>query len=178
MASNGNLGFATMLAALLACVPERVAQDPASLAGCYAFEPETLLAEPLGHQMPDTMFFDSATYLNPDGRTNPLVERRLEVVATRPNAGIDSLRLDSANVVPWPPGWDYYALTGWSFVAPDSVKALLHANMNESWRLLLRARRDSLVGVAQRYSDYLSGHPTIPVRAHRIACRALSGAAI
>jgi hypothetical protein len=95
----------------------------------------------------------------------------LEVLALRPSAGRDSLRLDATHVVPWPPAWQrYFVSTAWRFHAPDSVQAILHANMSTSWNIQLRASGDSLVGIAEEYSDVIRGHPRIPVVAHRTKC--------
>lgn len=62
----------------------------------------------------------------------------------------------------------------WRFAAPDSITVLLHANMALSWQLSLRARGDSLVGVAHRYSDYGGDSAAVPVVARRATCPRIS----
>ena len=143
----------------------------ATVAGCYALVRQDGQARPLGFELPDTLYLSASAHLNPDGRPHPRLPLVLEVVARRPNAGRDSLRLDATHVVPWPPAWQgYYAMTVWRFQAPDSVQLILHANMSTSWDVQLRVQGDSLIGIAEEYSDVIEGHPRIPVAARRAAC--------
>jgi hypothetical protein len=143
----------------------------ATLAGCYALERRDGRQRPLGLDLPDTLLLSPIVNRNPDGEPNPQYPLKLEVLALRPDAGRDSLRLDATHVVPWPPAWQtYFTVTAWRFRAPDSVQATLGGAMITSWDIQMRALGDSLAGIAQEYSDVVGGHPRIPVIARRTKC--------
>ena len=159
---------------VLGCVGPARPLTAAKIAGCYTFERRDSVAEPLGFELPDTVRLDSLPNRTPDGRLNAIAPLRLELISRRPDEGRDTLRLDARHVVPWPPAWQrYYTLLGWRFTAPDSVTVVYHANMSDSWRLGLRARADSLIGVAVMYSDVVTATPKqIALAGRRIACGA------
>ena len=141
------------------------------LAGCYAFSRRDGNETPLGEEMPDTLLLRTDTLRAPNGLPSPDSSLAVTVVARHPREGLDSMRLDSLTVSPWPPAWQqYYSRTSWRLIGPDSLSILLHANMSLSWSIALRVTGDSLTGVAERYSDVLSGHPKVPVVAHRATC--------
>lgn len=166
------------LAALGACArsggvaDSRVGSEPSSTAGCYALIRRDSPDVSVRMEMPDTVMLDTAIDRTPDGDPRPRFPYILRAIARRPGAMADSLRLDSATVVPWPPDWDeLYVVSAWRFAAPDSVSALLHQNMAESWHLRFRAAGDSLIGGAEYYDD-TEVKFTIPLVARRVACAA------
>lgn len=173
-----------LLATLAAAVASSLAacrSEPLSvrtLAGCWAFERRDGDVRPLGAEMPDTLELSATQKLNPDGRPYPGFPQRVVIRSRNPEAGGDTLQLDSVHAVPWPVDWpNHYALTVWRFAPPDSVGVMLHANMDASWMLLLhpsgrRSGADSLVGYAEYYSDVIVEHPRrIPLVARPTPCR-------
>jgi hypothetical protein len=143
----------------------------ASTAGCYALVRSDSPAVSVGAMMPDTVFLDSTTKRNPDGRPDPSYPHMLRPVSHLRRAWQDSLRLDSVTSVSWPPDWDEsFVVMAWRFSPPDSVAGVLHRNMDASWRLRFRIVADSLVGGAEYYDDTDRTY-TVPLVGRRVLCR-------
>lgn len=141
-----------------------------SVSGCYAFERQDGRRDPLGSAMPDSLKLDSALRLNPDGHPHPTYPLKLEITTRRDSGKANSTVAGSDTLLP-PFDWNrWFALAAWRFRQPDSVHAILHANMALSWMLSLRAQGDSLVGYAEQYSDYGGDSDRFPIVARRVAC--------
>ncbi len=112
----------------------REAITPERLVGCYALARRDSPSVSVRNWMPDTLMLDTAAPRYPKFGSDsfPYV---LRPRSRRPDAGTDTLQVDSVTPVPYPPDWERtFVVKVWR-LAPDNheVFAVLYQNMGASW---------------------------------------------
>jgi hypothetical protein len=172
MAPNQLTRRGALLSVLLSagCVDEsRETITPESLVGCYALARRDSPSVSVRNWMPDTLMLNTTAPRYPKFGSDsfPYVLRSR---SHRPDAGRDTLQVDSGAAVPYPPDWERtFVVKVWRLAPDNEVFAVLYQNMGASWDYRFRIRGDSMVGTAKYYDD---GPITfdIPLVARRVKC--------